>query len=130
MKKKILLIVAVLTLIIIGILIFFLLKDEDYNKKLELTVDTNGGVPYKWEYEIEDGNIVKFVNSYVIDDKNTNGKVGAKISMNYVFEGVNPGKTKIILKYVNITDNKVEKEEIFNVRVNNKKGISLLAIDK
>ena len=130
MKKKNIIILSILVLLLISIIGFILFKnDEDYNKKLELTVHTNAGVPYKWEYEIEDGNIVKFIDSYIINDKKDETIDGAPLDINYVFEGVKTGKTKIILRYVNINDNKVEKKEVFNVKVNNKKGISLVAMD-
>ena len=73
-----------------------------------------------------DFNIVKFVKKYTLEaDKDVEG---GSVLLNYVFEGVKPGKTKVIFRYVNITNNEVDKEEIYNIKVNDKKGISLVAI--
>lgn len=96
------------------------------SKQLELTYYTNGGVPYKWEYQIEDESVVGFVESYEIDNKNKNGIVGAPISINYVFKGLKKGTTTITFKYVNITDGTIEKEEKHNIKVDKNKNISLV----
>ena len=100
MNKKIIIIVSLLLLVIIviGVKIF---KDDS---ALELTYETNGGVPFKWEYQIEDESIVEYVKLYVVKDENKNGKVGAPIYTNYVFKGLKKGTTTITFRYVNIID--------------------------
>ena len=90
----------------------------------------NAGIPFKWEFEIEDESIAKFVKSYVVKDENTNGKVGASVYTNYVFKGLKEGKTKITFKFVSITDEKVEKEETHTVKVDRNKNISLVVMDE
>ena len=125
MKKKTIIII-ILLLVVFAVASFFLFWNNEYNKQIELTLKTNGGVPYKWEYEIEDESIVKYVKNYTLEsDKDIDGGV---VLINYVFEGVKPGKTKLTFKYVNITNNEVDKEQVYNLKVNNKKGISLVAL--
>ena len=65
MNKKIitgigLIVVALITLIVV---ICNISKSTTGYKELELTYKTNGGVPYKWEYQIEDESIVEFVKT-------------------------------------------------------------------
>ena len=126
MNKKIIIIVSLLLLVIIviGIKLF---KDDSV---LELTYETNGGVPFKWEYQIEDESIVEYVKSYVVKDENKNGKVGAPIYTNYVFKGLKKGTTTITFRYVNIIDNSISTEEIINIKVDSNKKISLVSIPK
>ena len=103
--KKIILVILFIIGLILG-LIACLINNEE--KTLELTYNTNGGVPYEWKYEIEDKNIVEFVKSYEIENNNNN-MVGSPISINYVFKGLKKGTTTITFKYVNITDGTIEK---------------------
>lgn len=69
-----------------GVILFVVLKilihSTTDSKELALTYKTNGEVPYKWEYKIEDESIVEFVKTKDItskedkvtikDDKNKN----------------------------------------------------------
>ena len=64
MDKKKLIIIGIILLIIVGVILFFLLKD-DSSKTLELTYETSKGIPYRWEYEIEDDSIVKLKKAFV-----------------------------------------------------------------
>lgn len=127
MKKKV--IIIVLAILLISIITMGILISRKNSNKLELTYEINAGIPYRWEYEIEDESIVKFVKSYVIRDDNKDGIVGASIYTNYVFEGLKEGKTHITFKYVNFVDNIVEKEEKHTVRVDKRGKISLVVID-
>ncbi len=121
--KKIILIV----LCIIGFVLGFIAGFTDTkSKKLELVLETNGGVPYVWKYEIENKNIVKYVKSYEKENKNKNGMVGAPIKTAYVFKGLKKGTTKIIFKYTSIVDKSVVKKEVYTVKVDKNKKISLV----
>lgn len=129
MNKKILISVpAVLVIIIVGV--FCGIKLANKPKQLELTYEKNAGIPFKWGFEIEDESIAKFVKSYVVKDENTNGKVGASVYTNYVFKGLKEGKTNITFKFVNITDETVEKEETHTVKVDKNKNISIVVMDE
>ena len=134
MSNKIVIIIG-LFIILVGVLCF-IFKDSLFNKinsnpkQLELTYEINAGIPFKWEYEIEDDSIVKFVKSYVVRDENTGGKVGASVYTNYVFESVKPGTTTIKFKYVNFADNYVSGERKHVINVDNDLNISLVKEDK
>ena len=75
---------------------------------------------WEWQYEIEDESIVKFVKSYVIEDKNKDGLVGAPIYTNYVFEGLKDGVTTVTFKYVSLVDGSVVKKEKIKLKVKGK----------
>jgi len=125
MDKKYIIIIGILIVIVVGVILFFVLKDNS-SKTLELTYQTSKGIPFRWEYEIEDESIVKLEKSFV-DDENKRQK-GGIVHEHYVFSGLKEGKTKIRFKYVEFTKNKVEKEEVINVRVDKYKNISLVGI--
>ena len=125
MKKKIIIISLFVVGFIGGFLAFYL--SDDSSKIIEFTVDTNGGVPYKWEYEIEDETVVKFVKQYEIN-KEKEPVEGGHIQINYDFEGLKEGKTKVILKYVNIVDKTVEKKIVNKLKVDRHKNISLVGV--
>ena len=126
MNKKVLILIGITVVLLIGGLIISLNIFDESSKILELTYKQNAGIPYKWEYKIEDESIVKFVKSYVVEDDNKNGKVGAPIYTNYVFKGIKKGTTTITFKFINITNNKVEKEEVNKVKVDEFGNISLV----
>ena len=121
--KKVIILVALFLIgftVIIGIT---LIGKNEGSKTLELTYQTNGGVPYEWKYEIEDESIVKLVKQYseAQDDLD-----GGQVNEKFVFKGLKQGKTTIAFKYVSITDQTVEKEEKVTVRVDKNKNISLV----
>ena len=126
MYKKYL-IIGVIVVIVMGIILLFILKDN-FSKTIELTYQTSKGIPYRWEYEIEDESIVKLEKSFV-DDKNKRLK-GGTIYEHYVFSGLKEGKTKIKFRYVEFTKNKIEKEEVINIKVDKFKNISMVVISK
>ena len=127
MKKKNLIIMIALFIVgfAVGLGITLIGKDEG-SKTLELTYQTNGGVPYEWKYEIKDESIVKLNKQYseAQDDLD-----GGQVNEKFVFEGLKQGKTTITFKYVSITDKNVEKEETVTVKVDKNKNISLLGTD-
>lgn len=134
MSKKIIIgitivVAVVLLLILVLIGIKYIVKED--TKKLEITKEINAGIPFKWEYTIEDSSIVKCSKVYVLKDENTNGKVGAPVYKNYVFKGLKEGKTTVIFKLVSITDEDYpSEEEKYNIRVDKDLNISLVAIDE
>lgn len=125
MKKEIYVGIGIIALIILLVILKLFVLD-DGSKKIELTYKTNGGVPYEWKYEIEDESIVEFVKKYEVENKNNEDMVGAPIAYNYVFKGLKKGTTKIIFKYVSITDGTVDQEETHTVKVDSNKNISLV----
>lgn len=107
-----------IVLVILGVLMISFVawrvtlpKVSDNPKELELTYEINAGIPFRWDYEIEDESIVSFVKSYVVKDENTGGKVGAPVYTNYVFKGLKEGTTTITFKTVSITGERPDKKE-------------------
>ena len=131
MKVKVIIII-ISVLLIGGLLIIKILNDQEKShKQLELTYEINAGIPFRWEFEIEDESIVEFKKSYVIRDDNKGGLVGGKIVTNYVFVGKKEGVTKVTFKYVNFTDdNYPTKEEVHKIKVDKDKNISLVGISE
>ena len=96
-------------------------------KKLEITYEITAGIPFKWEYEIKDKSIVKFIKNYVVKDYNEEGALcGAPVIINYVFKGLMEGETTIIFKLVNFADNYEKKKEKYKVKVDKDLNISLI----
>lgn len=127
MPKKQLAIIFASLICILSIISVILMNLDEGSKRLEITVTTNGGVPYSWQYEIEDDEIVKYVKKYTIEEDESLD--GGPVSINFVFEGLKEGKTIVKLKYVNIKDDSIEKEKVYSVRVDKLKNISLSVIE-
>ena len=96
--------IGIVVIIIIAVLLIVLLPKKENSKEIEITKVISAGIPFRWEYEIKDKDIVEFVRSYVIKDENTGGKVGAKVHTNYVFKGLKEGNTDITFRVVSITN--------------------------
>lgn len=121
MRKKLIIII-----LLVVILLVFALYKYNSSLKIEFVYKTNAGVPYEWQYEIKDKDIVKISKSYVIKDENKSGKTGAPIYTKYVFKGLKKGNTTIKFRYVNFVDKKVQKEDVYNVKVGNHNKITLV----
>ena len=132
MKKIIYPIIALVVIIIIVLVSFFVIKNKnnDDSKTLSLTYKTNGGVPYKWEYEIEDDSIVQLVETKDITSKEDKQLDGGPVYINYIFKGLKKGSTTVTFKYVSIVTGEVEKEEVNYMNVDSNKNISLNLIPK
>ena len=102
MKMKI--VIGIVVVIIVAVLLIILLPKKNSLKEIEITKVISAGIPFRWEYEIKDKDIVEFVRSYVVKDENTGGKVGAKVHTNYVFKGLKEGNTDITFRVVSITN--------------------------
>lgn len=125
MNKKLILGIGIT--FIVGL--FIIIKSISLeHKKLEITYKTNGAVPYKWEYKIEDESIVKFVETKDITSEENKKLDGGLVYTNYVFKGLKEGKTTITFKYVSISDGTIEKEDKVTVKVDKYKNISIVAI--
>ena len=126
-----LLIIFGIIVVIGGVIILILGIVTKSNKKdFELTYKISAGIPFRWEVDIADKSIVQFVNSYVVRNENVGGMVGAPIYTNYVFRGLRQGKTDIIFKFVNFTNNEVSREERYKVLVDNNLKIVILETNK
>lgn len=130
-RKSVIIGIIVGILLIIGSVALVILNPfGERNKNIEFTVRTNGGVPFKWEYEIEDENIVKFVKTYEREESKNTLVEGGPVYINYVFKGNKKGTTKVKLRYVNITDGSVAKEEVHTLKVDSKHNVTLVVEPK
>ena len=127
-KKLIIGIGFVVIAIAVVAVMYNLTSKSSGSNKLELTYKSNGGVPYRWEYEIKDKSIVKFVGTKDITPDEYKELEGGPIYTNYIFKGLKKGKTTITVKYVNIVDGSIDKKETITVSVNKNKNIALNAI--
>ena len=122
-KKVLLIIVGIVLVVLIGIVLLIVFNTPN---QIEITREETRGVPYKWEFEIDDDSIVKFVKSYSLD-KNMKTKGGTE-NINYVFKGLKKGTTKVIFRKVDLHSGEIVSEDTINFRVDARKHISLLAI--
>ena len=96
------------------------------SKKLEISYEMSSGIPFRWEYEIKDEKIVEFVKREVKGEKTKRPICGGPITIKYIFKGIKEGKTKIIFKLVNFTDNHIERKEEYKVSVDEKLNINII----
>ncbi len=127
MNKKIMIGIGIVFLVALFVVLKIVIPSTTGSKELELTYKTNGGVPYKWEYKIEDESIVEFVKTKDVTPESDKELTGGPVYINYIFKGLKEGKTTIIFKFINITDNSIEKEEKVEVKVDKYRNISLIA---
>lgn len=128
MNKKVIIGIGIIFVVVLFVILGIVISNVTGSKELELTYKTNGGVPYKWEYKIEDESIVQLVKTKDITSKKDKELLGGPIYTNYIFKGLKEGKTTITFKYINITDGSINKEEKVTVKVDRNNNISLLAI--
>ena len=129
MNKKVMIGIGLIFVAVLFVVLIIIPNNgSSSNKELELTYKTNGGVPYKWEYEIEDKSIVEFVKTKDITSEEDKKLDGGPVYINYIFRGLKKGKTTITFKYVSEIDGSIEKEEKVKVKVDKNKNISLNAI--
>ena len=119
--------IVIVILAVVTSIAMILANQNKGKKEVEITMDINAGIPFKWEYKISDEKIVKFVKQYVKEDNNKDGMVGAKVSTNYVFEGLKEGKTQVIFSFVDITDGTISKQEIYTLKVDKNKNIEIVS---
>ncbi len=128
MNKKVMIGIVIIFAAVLFIVLKIVIPNKTGSKELELTYKTNGGVPYKWEYKIEDESIVEFVKTKDITSEEDKKLTGGPVYINYIFKGLKKGKTTITFKYVNITNGSIEKENKIAVKVDKYKNISLIVI--
>ena len=89
----------------------------------EIVLNTNGGVPYVWEYEIEDASII---NIDKVEDKELNpGTNGGVIEKHYYFKGMKKGTTTITFNYNDTRDNKIKETKKYKVIVDKNLNVKI-----
>ena len=117
-----------MVLIIIGgaIILHGFLHIKKEPQLVEIVYKINAGIPFRWEYKIENEDIIEFLESKVIKNENTHGKVGAPVYTKYIFKGLQKGKTKIIFTLKSITNEYPEKKEIYEIEVDEEKNAKII----
>ena len=126
MNKIILIIVSILIIIFIAVFTTYKVLFSKNPKELALRYDISAGIPFKWEFEIEDESIVEFVRTKEVSNANKGGLVGGKIVTDYIFKGLKPGETTITFKFVNFSsqEDRVDSETKHTIIVDENLNIS------
>ena len=120
--KKIILSVVVL-LLALGVMVYYYLGKE----KATITVQTNGGVPYDWQYELSNDDIISIEETSKEHDRNVAGGV---VDIKYIITPLKKGTTMMELKYINITDNSIDKMKKYRIKVDKYMHVSIVEVKK
>lgn len=97
------------------------------SNKLEIVYDISSGIPFRWEYEIKDNSVCEFVKVKSKGEKTRVPICGGKVQNTYIFSGIKPGKTKIIFKLINISEDCLVEKDEYNIEVDDDNNIILLS---
>ena len=102
----------------------FIKKKKDPNI-LEIKYNLSSGIPFKWEWEVEDQTICNLVKCTSHGEQSKEPICGGKVETTYFFQGLKSGTTKIIFKCINFADNVVSEIDEYTVTVDQKLKIKL-----
>jgi predicted secreted protein len=92
---------------------------------VKITLETNGGVPYKWSYEIDDDSVIEYVG---VESKDLDpGMDGGAVEETYSFKALKTGETDVVFEYKDITEDGGDAIEtkVYHVTVDDKLDISV-----
>ena len=100
--------------------------NNSLSKTIKISYETNYSLPFRYEYEIKDEDIVELVKKYTTDD--TNGEIidGAPVTTHYVFKGLKEGETTITFKSVSVENGSITWEEKKYIKVDKENNISII----
>lgn len=127
MNKRLLIIFGCLIAVIVLVVIIVLTQVNKKSNVGEIVLRTNGGIPYVWNYTIEDESVVKY-KELVTDNKEPKYN-GGKVDEHHYFEGIKEGSTTIKFEFKDIRDDSVQKTQEYNVTVDNKLNITIKEIE-
>lgn len=125
MKKKRLWI-AVLVVILAGAILAAVLIRNRESRRLEITMILEKG--NRCEVTVGDEDVVRYVECYSLNEKEDFDD--GKEHINFVFEGLNEGRTTVSIKCIDSTEDKVLTEEIFKVKVTKTLDTSIYILEK
>lgn len=113
MKKNyiILLVIAIVIIVVIGAIVILNKANSDNQT---ITVTTNGGVPYSWEYDLSDNTVISIEQS----SKSLNKNEGGTINVYFKVIPKKEGSTTLTLNYKNIQDKTIEETKKYDITVN------------
>ena len=116
MKKEmkiVLFSVLAVIIVVLGIVFFMVGKGKkSSSEEFQIKMNTNGGVPYVWKYEISNDN-VEFV-----EKKSKNmapDSAGGPVEEYYIFKAKKAGESTITFKYQSVVNDKIDKEYVYKV---------------
>ena len=113
MKRKIIFsLIAIVLVSTLTILCFVFRKDS---KIFEIKQVTNGGVPYTWEYTIEDNSIISYVET-VTEEKDVDLD-GGIVYKYFKFKTMSTGETTITFNYVSSNDDSISESIKYIIKV-------------
>ena len=121
MNKGILILIPIV--ILVGCLVIFLLLNKDKEAGY-ISLETHANEIYEWKYEIDNKDIVKFVEkkqSGDLEGKTPEGKIIEK----YYFEGKKPGKTDISFTFTNTKNGSYLDTKYYTVTVDKKLKLTI-----
>ena len=92
---------------------------------VKITLETNGGVPYKWSYEIDDDSVIEYVG---VESKDLDpGMDGGAVEETYSFKALKTGETDVVFEYKDITEDggDVMETKVYHMTVDDKLDISV-----
>ena len=103
---------------------------ENNSKLLEIKYNLSSGIPFKWEYKIENNEICEFIKCESKGEKTKEPICGGNVETSYYFKGIKKGKTSILFKCINYADNyqiktdeyKILVDESLNIIISSKKS--------
>ena len=99
--------IAGLAIIILGVIVTVVIAithsrpSEMPQGEAEIVLETNGGVPYEWVYEIKDESIVEHVG---VKSKALDSSDGGEIEETHTFRAIKEGETMIVFNYKSFAD--------------------------
>ena len=112
-NDKVLIVGIVLAVMVLGFALYSTISKNGSNNTYRIKVDTNGGVPYSWSYKVDDEGLVEVKES----SKALNDNEGGPVEVYYDITPVKEGKTTITLEYIDITDQHVEEQQIYEIEI-------------
>lgn len=125
MKKEIISGIIILAIVIIGICIGVKSPDKSNSNQTnisdrtaEVVVESQGSIPYDWEYTIADTSIIKFKETKeVTNDDSEEVMLGGGKEQRYIFEGLKEGTTTIKFELKSFVSTDVAETKNFDVSV-------------
>lgn len=95
-------------------------------KTLIINKEISAGIPFKWEVQVEDENIVKLLETKTLKNKSRKIECGGPGYTDYIFVGLKEGETTINFNFVSITNEYDTETEKYKVRVDKNNNIILV----
>lgn len=100
-------------------------KKKEEEKYLIIKKEISSGIPFRWEFEIENKDICEYIKNESKGEKTKEPICGGKVETSYYFKGLKKGTTKIIFKSKNFADNYISQIEEYKIVVDEELKIKI-----